>query len=283
MTAGEPTRATRREHGPHGRAGRNLPMAIAVGLGLGVMVIAGLFIRKELFLVITAVGVCLALWELSGALRQRGLAMPLIPVLIGSVAMLVAAYSAGAQALVVCFTLTNIGVLIWRISEGGEGALQDISAGVFATAYLPLLAGFVPLMLAESDGARRVLIFVLLTVCSDVGGYAVGVLFGRHPMAPSISPKKSWEGFAGSMVVGILGGCVALPLLFAVPWWGGLILGPLVVAAATLGDLAESLVKRDVGIKDMGAALPGHGGVLDRLDSLVMAAPVAWLGLFLLV
>ncbi len=283
MTEAEPTRASRRAQGPHGRAGRNLPMAILVGLGLGAMVIAGLFIRKEIFLIITAVGVSLALWELSGALRHRGMVMPLIPVLIGAVAMLVAAFSAGGQALVVCFMLTSLGVLIWRLSEGGQGALSDVLAGVFGTAYLPLLAGFVPLMLAEDDGAKRVLTFVLVTVCSDVGGYALGVLFGKHPMAPSVSPKKSWEGFAGSMLVGIVGACCALPLLFGVSWLGGVVLGPLVVAAATLGDLAESLLKRDVGIKDMGAVLPGHGGVLDRLDSLVMAAPVAWLGLYLLI
>ncbi|MGN6300265.1 MAG: phosphatidate cytidylyltransferase [Angustibacter sp.] len=276
------TRSAARASRTPPRAGRNLPAAVGVGVGLGVVVIASLFIRREAFIAVVVVAVCLAVWELSQALSQRHVHVPLPPVAVGAVAMLVAAYSAGGQALVVCFVLTAVGVLVWRSAETPHGALRDVAGGVFTAAYLPLLAGFVILMLAEDDGAWRVLTFMVVTVCSDVGGYALGVVAGRHPMAPSVSPKKSWEGFAGSVIACVVGGAVMMPLALDAPWWSGVALGAAVVATATVGDLAESMIKRDLGIKDMGSVLPGHGGVMDRLDSLLVTAPVAWLLLHLL-
>jgi phosphatidate cytidylyltransferase len=113
-------------------------------------------------------------------------------------------------------------------------------------------------------------------VLSDVGGYAFGVVFGKHPMAPSVSPKKSWEGFAGSVLTCVVGGAIAVPLLVHGPWWGGAVLGACAAVAATVGDLTESTIKRDLGIKDMSTILPGHGGAMDRLDSLLLVAPIAW-------
>lgn len=278
--------ATRREARAarsHGRAGRNLPAAVASGAGLGALVLAGLFLHKEVFVVVVAAAVCAVLWELTQALAQRALMVPLVPVLVGAVGMLVAAFSAGGQALAVCFVLTAVGVMVWRASEGSEGALKDVAAGLFVSAYAPLLAGFAMLMLALDDGPRRVLTYIIVTICSDIGGYAAGVLAGRHPMAPSVSPKKSWEGFAGSAVACVIAGAATVSLLLGGPWWGGCLLGVAVVLAATLGDLGESMLKRDLGIKDMGSLLPGHGGVADRLDSLLVAAPVAWLLLDILV
>ena len=118
--------------------------------------------------------------------------------------------------------------------------------------------------------------YVLVTVASDTGGYAVGVLRGRTPMAPSLSPKKSWEGFAGSVVTSAVVGALAVTLLLDGAWWAGAVVGAVAAAFATVGDLAESAIKRDLGIKDMGSILPGHGGVMDRLDSLVVTAPVCW-------
>jgi phosphatidate cytidylyltransferase len=276
------TRRAARAARSHGRAGRNLPAAVASGLGLGAIVIASLFVRKEAFVVVVAAAVCAVLWELAQALSHRGLTVPLVPVVVGAVGMLVAAFSAGGQALAVCFVLTAVGVVVWRASEGPHGALKDVAAGLFVSAYAPLLAGFAMLMLAADDGPSRVLTYVVVTVCSDIGGYAAGVLFGRHPMARSVSPKKSWEGFAGSAVACLVGGALMVGLLLDGPWWGGALVGVAVVLAATLGDLGESMVKRDLGIKDMGSLLPGHGGVADRLDSLLVAAPVAWLLLHLL-
>jgi phosphatidate cytidylyltransferase len=276
------TRLAARAARQHGRAGRNLPAAIGVGLALGVVVVAGLFIRREAFVAVVVVAVCLALWELTQALAARHVKVPLPPVVIGAVAMLVAGFTAGGQALAVCFVLTSIGVVVWRVSEGPEGALRDVAGGVFAAAYLPLLAGFVVLMLAEDDGAWRVFTFVVVTIASDIGGYALGVVAGRHPMAPSVSPKKSWEGFVGSAAACVVAGLVLVPLALDGPMWVGALLGAVVVLLATLGDLAESMIKRDLGIKDMGSVLPGHGGVMDRLDSLVVTAPAVWLILHVL-
>jgi phosphatidate cytidylyltransferase len=266
------TRATR----PPGRAGRNLPAAIAVGAVLGAVVLTSLLVRKEAFVGVVAVAVCLGLWELTQALAERHVAVPVVPVAVGAVGMLVAAYTAGSQALAVCFVLTAVGVVVWRTAEGPVGALRDVAGGIFAAAYLPLLAGFAILMLAEPDGELRVLTFVLVTAASDIGGYAAGVLTGRHPMAPSVSPKKSWEGFAGSAATCVVVGAAAVVLLLDGRWWVGAVVGVAAVLTATLGDLGESMIKRDLGIKDMGSVLPGHGGVLDRLDSLVMTAPVCW-------
>jgi phosphatidate cytidylyltransferase len=277
------TRREARAARAYGRAGRNLPAAVASGAGLGAVVLASLVIRKEAFVVVVAAAVCVVLWELTQALAERDLHVPLVPVLVGAIGMLVAAFSAGGQALAVCFVLTAVGVVVWRASEGPHGALRDVAAGLFVSAYAPLLAGFAMVMLAADDGPWRVLTFVIVTICSDIGGYAAGVLTGRHPMARSVSPKKSWEGFVGSVVACVVAGALTVTLMLDGPWWGGLLLGAAVVLAATLGDLGESMLKRDLGIKDMGSLLPGHGGVADRLDSLLVSAPVAWLLLHVLV
>lgn len=269
---------------PVSRAGRNLPAAITVGVILGALIIGCLFWRKELFLVLATSAITLGVWEIVVALRAKGVTVPLIPAVLGCVAQLVVAFLAGAQALAVTFLLAVALIVMWRGSEPVTGAAQDVAHGVLVTAYPALLGGFAMLMLAAPDGAWRTFTFVAVTVASDIGGYAVGVLAGRHPMAPSISPKKSWEGFAGSvafcMLVGVV--CVAFSPLQG-PWWAGLVLGALLAPAATLGDLAESAIKRDLGIKDMSSFLPGHGGMMDRLDSLVVAAPVSWLVLTVLV
>ena len=258
------------------RAGRNLPAAILVGTGLGGLVLGSLFIRKEVFLVLLVATLALGVWELRGGISHGHVAAPLLPALAGAVGMPVAAYAGGAQALIACFGLTLVAVLFWRVADGGPDVLRDVSGGVFVSAYVAFLGSFAALMLAEPDGPTRVFVFILLTVCSDVGGYAVGVLAGRHPMAPSISPKKSWEGATGSAVACMVGGAVSVPLALGGPWWAGVVAGLAVVVAATVGDLSESTIKRDLGIKDMGSILPGHGGIMDRLDSLLLVAPVVW-------
>ncbi len=277
MTDSTPPTVPELAAAPPSRAGRNLPVATAVGLGLLAVVFGTLFWRKEAFLVFTVVAVCAALWELAQALTRRDLHVPLVPLLVGAVGILVSAYYAGAEAQLVSFMLTVGGIVIWRVVDGsGPGALRDCVAGAFAAAYLPFLAGFVVLMLDAPQGGRRVLLFILLVVASDVGGYAAGVLLGRHPMAPRVSPKKTWEGFAGSLVLAIAVGAVGAHFGLGTGAWVGVVVAVGVVLAATLGDLTESMLKRDLGLKDMGTLLPGHGGVLDRLDSLVVAAPVAY-------
>jgi phosphatidate cytidylyltransferase len=258
------------------RAGRNLVAATAVGLVLAALVLGSLFVRKELFVGLVVVVVALAIWELAGALTAGGPRIPAPPIIVGSVVMLVAAYATGAHGLLVATALTVLVAFVWRMGAGSAGFVRDISAGVFTVLYVPLLAGFAMLMLRPDDGPERVLVFLIVTVCSDIGGYAVGVTLGRHPMAPTISPRKSWEGFAGSVTACAVGGGLTLVLLLDGQWWQGVLLGLATVCTATLGDLAESMIKRDLGIKDMGSLLPGHGGIMDRLDSLLPTAPVAY-------
>jgi phosphatidate cytidylyltransferase len=277
------TRAAARAASSPGRAGRNLPAAIGVGLVMGAAVIASLFVRKEAFVVLATLAIVVAVWELTEALAVRSIVVPLVPVAVGAVGMEIAAFATGGQALSVCFGLTCVGILVWRVAEGQDGALQDVAGGLLVSAYLPLLAGFAMLLLAPHDGPWREVTFIVLVIGSDTGGYAAGVLFGRHPMSPSVSPKKSWEGFAGSVIACVLLGVGTVVLFLDGSWWAGALTGLTAVAAATLGDLGESLIKRDLGIKDMGSLLPGHGGVLDRLDSLLFAAPVVWLMLHALV
>ncbi len=262
-------------------ARRNLPVAIGVGLALGLAVVLSLFLRREGFVVLTAIAVIVAIWEIANAFRARRIRIPLVPTVIGGVGMLASAYASGADALFVSFALTSTAILWWRVFEGGD-AVRDVTAGIFTAAYVPYLAGFAVLMLAAPDGVQRVMTFLIVTIASDVGGYLFGSFWGRHPLAPGISPHKSWEGVAGSALLAAVAGGVSVALLMGSPWWVGVLLGVAATAAATVGDLSESLLKRDLGMKDMGSLLPGHGGVMDRLDSLLPAAPVAYVLLLVL-
>jgi len=260
-----------------GRAGRNLPAAVAIGAVLGAIVLVTLFTVKATFLAYVGAVVALGLWELRQALLERGISLPLVPLAAGCAAMFTLAYWYGAQAALAATALTLVVLLAWRLPGGSGGYLRDVTASVFTLAYVPLLGVFVPLMLSMPNGAKRVLIFVVLAICSDIGGFVAGILIGRHPMAPAISPKKTWEGFGGSIAACLAAGAIMLPLLLHGHVWQGLILGAAAVAAATLGDLVESMIKRDLEIKDLGTVFPGHGGAMDRLDSLLVVAPVAWL------
>lgn len=263
---------------PGGRAGRNLPAAIGVGLVLGGLALLTLLTVKATFLLYMGAAVAIALRELDTAMRTRDIKLPVIPVVLGGAAMLTSAYWAGSMGTTASFSLTVLGVLGWRLARGTAGYVRDVTAGIFAAAYIPLLASAVSAMLAaHGNGGRRVLVFIIVTVCSDIGGYAAGITLGKHKLAPSISPKKTWEGLAGSAVACLAAGAITLPTMLHGHPWQGLILGIAIVAAAILGDLVESMIKRDLDIKDMGSVLPGHGGILDRIDSLLVAAPVAWL------
>jgi phosphatidate cytidylyltransferase len=265
------------------RAGRNLPAAIGVGAGLGAMVVVSLFLFKDVFVAVVVLALGVGLWELARALGTAGIKVPFLPVLTGGTLMLVGAYYGGMETAAVAMALTVIGTLVWRLSDGADGFVRDASAGVFCLSYLHLMGVFVMLMLVETDGPWRIVAFIVATVASDIGGYTAGVFLGKHPMAPTISPKKSWEGFSGSLVFGIAAGIATVTLALDGDWWVGVLLGIAGVVMATLGDLSESLIKRDLGIKDMGDLLPGHGGIMDRLDSLIAVAPVAWLILHYLV
>lgn len=279
-TDGEPGSGSQPGNSPEprpARAGRNLPAALAVGLALGAIALLTLFTIKALFLVVVGVAVALALWELTRALGSRDIRLPLVPVVVGGSVMITLAYWRGERPLLAALGITVIAVMSWRLPGASAGYLRDVTAGLFALAYLPLMASFVALMLAPPDGSRRTVVFLVLVVCSDVGGYAAGSLLGRHLLVPKISPKKTWEGSAGSALACVVAGAIMLPTVLHAPAWQGVLLGAAAVTTATLGDLSESMIKRDLEIKDMGAVLPGHGGALDRIDAMLVSAPVIWL------
>ncbi|MFJ6836556.1 phosphatidate cytidylyltransferase [Streptomyces sp. NPDC091209] len=279
-TAPEPAPAPQKKS-----AGRDLGAAIGVGVGLGAVIVASLFVVKAVFVGVIAVAVVVGLWELTSRLEERkGIKAPLVPLALGGAAMVVSGYVRGAEGAWVAMALTALAVLVWRMTEPPEGYLKDVTAGVFAAFYVPFLATFVAMMLTADDGPRRVLTFLLLTVVSDTGAYAVGWRFGKHKLAPRISPGKTREGLIGAVSFAMVAGALCMQFLIDDgTWWQGLILGLAVAASATLGDLGESMIKRDLGIKDMGTLLPGHGGIMDRLDSLLPTAPVVWLLLVLFV
>lgn len=269
--------------GSPSRAGRNLPVAIGTGVALGVVAAGSLIIHPVAFLLVVCVAAVVAVWEMRQALSEGGLFAPFVPVAVGAVSLVVAGYLRGAEAMVFAATLTVLAIIIWRVADGVTGALRDIGAGALVLLYPCFLIGFAALMLSEPEGRWRIFVFILITVFSDIGGYAVGVLFGKHPMAPRLSPKKSWEGMAGSVATCALVGGIAVPLCFATgQWWEGALLGALIAPVATIGDLIESSLKRNLGIKDMSTILPGHGGLMDRLDSLVLVVPLAWFALRLI-
>jgi phosphatidate cytidylyltransferase len=260
-----------------GRAGRDMVAAIGVGLGLGAVLLVSLLVWRPAFLLVLTAAVLVSVVELSQALGKGGHRAALPPLVVGSLAIVALAWSRGPTGLVVGFLLTVFAVLLWRLGDGPVGYLRDASAAVFVALYIPLLAGFAALLLVPDDGVARVLTFIGTVVCSDVGGFAAGVLAGRHPLAKSVSPKKSWEGLGGSVAACVLIGTLLVTLTFHGPWWGGVLFGVAMALTATLGDLGESLIKRDLGIKDMGDLLPGHGGLMDRMDSLLPSAAVAYL------
>ncbi|HYG92849.1 MAG TPA: phosphatidate cytidylyltransferase [Nocardioides sp.] len=270
----------------HGRAGRDLKAAVASAVFLLGAVGASLYFWKPAFMVIVALAVVVAVWELRKGLLARDIDLPEQPLMVGGVVMVVVAYVWGAEALVTATAVTALVVMLWLLRRGIDGYVKNATASVFTLVYLPFLGSFVALMLAEGgldggglddDGVLGIITFILVTIASDIGGYVAGVLFGKHPMAPVISPKKSWEGFAGSLLATVGAGWALVVLVLEGDWWIGITLGLIAVVMATLGDLCESVIKRDLGIKDMSQVIPGHGGLMDRLDSLLATIAPIWL------
>lgn len=270
------------EEKKQGRAGRDLPAALAVGFGLGGGIIAILLFAPHVWYGLVSVSFGVATWEVTKRFRDAGYQVALWPLLIGGQAIIWSSWPYGQTGVLVAFASTVLVLMVWLLLAQGithapENYLRNLAASVLVLAWLPLLASFGVHLVTQEDGAARVATLMVVVVCSDVGGYAAGVLFGKHPMAPAISPKKSWEGLAGSVLVGTIGAVCCLAFLLGGDWWIGLILGPVLVVCATLGDLVESQIKRDMGIKDMGSLLPGHGGIMDRLDSLLPSALIVWI------
>ncbi len=264
------------------RAGRNLPAALAVGFGLGVSLILILLFVPKVFIAVAGTAVGVATWEVAKRLREADVLVPRIPLIVGGQAVFWLGWPCGASGVAGAFAATALVCMVWRLFDHGlrtapRNFLRDTAIAIFTLAWIPLLASFATLLLLEPDGNLRVLTFMILVVCSDVGGYVAGVLFGKHPMVPSISPKKSWEGFCGSLLFSVIGGLLTVTLLLQANSMIGVVLGVGLVLVATVGDLIESQIKRELGIKDMGTLLPGHGGIMDRLDSMLPSAFVSWL------
>jgi len=276
----------------YGRAGRDLRKAVASGVVLLAAIAASLFFWKTAFMLIVAAAVVVAVWELHKGLLAKDIDIPEQPLMLGGVVMVVVAYFWSADALVTATAVTALVIMLWLLRRGIDGYVKNATASVFTLVYVPFLGSFVALMLAEggtggggldNEGVQGIITFVLVTIASDIGGYIAGVLFGKHPMAPVISPKKSWEGFVGSVVFCVVVGWALVVYLLDGDWWVGVVLGLIAVVMATLGDLCESVIKRDLGIKDMSQVIPGHGGLMDRLDSLLATIAPIWLLLHYLV
>lgn len=269
------------------KAGRNLPAAVAVSLLLGGMVIGTLIFAPRGWVVILSVAMAIATHEVVKRLREAGYSIPLIPLLVGGQAMIWLTWPFGAAGALGGYGGTVLVCLIWRLlSQGLQSQpvnyLRDVAVTIFLATWIPLFAAFGALLVYPDDGGARVFAFMVTVAFSDIGGYAAGVLFGKHRMVPAISPKKSWEGLAGSLVCGTLAAVLAVAFLMHKPWWVGVPLGIMLVVTATLGDLVESQFKRDLGIKDMGTLLPGHGGLMDRIDGALPSAVATWIVLSLL-
>lgn len=271
------------------RAGRNLPAAITTGVVLGSVVVGTVLWWHWGFVLLMALALGAGAVELHRAMARLGMHSAVVPICAGTAVMVIGAFAASTMDLplqpntflVVALGMTAALSMLWRLPGGSTGFVRDAAASLLTIGYLPLLGCFVPLMMGDEQGGRRIITWLACVVASDTGGYAVGVLFGRHPMAPRISPKKSWEGMAGSVVTAAAVGAWVVSWLLGLPTWNGVVLGVVLACFGTAGDLIESMIKRDAGIKDMSNFLPGHGGVMDRLDSLLFSAPAAWLVLSL--
>lgn len=258
------------------RGGRDLRSAALVGVGLLVVALVGLIWIPWLVVALIVVLLVGGVSEIAAAVRGIGLDVPRPPLWLAAVALPLAAWAGGVPALFVAVLASLVVVCLWTAATRRRPTGQFMLAGVFVVLWAPFLLSFGVALFGRPDGPLLVVCLLLMVVSNDTFGYAVGYRLGRTPIAPRISPKKSWEGLAGSLAGSVLVGVVAVPLLVGRPWWVGVLLAVLTVAAATCGDFSESMVKRELGIKDMSSLLPGHGGIMDRLDSLVFAAPVAY-------
>ncbi|MGZ5390981.1 MAG: phosphatidate cytidylyltransferase [Mycobacterium sp.] len=269
------------------RAGRDLPAAIGVGVVLGAIAIGVLLFAPIGWLPMLAVAIPIATYEVVRRLGEAGYALPVIPLLVGGQAMIWLSWPYGVAGTLGAYGGTVVVCMVWRLVGQGlreqpVNYLRDISATVLLATWVPLFASFTALLIFQEDGGVRTFTVIVTVVFADIGGYVAGVLFGKHLMAPAISPKKSWEGLGGSLLFGVVAAVLSVVFLLDKPWWVGIPLGLMLVITGVLGDLVESQVKRDLGIKDMGTLLPGHGGVMDRIDAMLPSAVAGWIVLTLL-
>lgn len=258
------------------RAGRKLIPSIGVGIAILTLVIGSLsFFDRVLFLALALAFVYRGIWEMDRALSRANISI-CNSLYLSATIIFLAAWFEGIAGIAVSTAITIPFTLVAILTRGPKDFVRNAFASIFTLAYIPFLASFLLVMAKEEDGLRRIMTLVALVACNDTFGYIFGVLLGKHRIAPAISPKKSWEGLVGSILFTGLGGSLMLSTYFDQPWWVGALVGLGAVVTATSGDFIESAIKRDLDLKDMGALLPGHGGVLDRLDSVLLTSPFVW-------
>lgn len=269
---------------PKRGAGRNLPVAIASAVVLLAWIFGTLLWWQWGFVIFLMAAVVVGTYEVTRALGKLGMHAVFTPIAVGAPLVFAASYWLardghqldGVAAILAGLALMIVACLVGRLRGPVRGFAKDAAASVFTVGYLPLLLSTLTLLLAQRDGNLRVIYFFILLACSDTGAYAFGSFFGKHKMAPHISPGKTWEGLAGGVVLSMAVGSLLGVKMLGAQWWAGILIGLLLALAGATGDLVESMIKRDTGLKDMGRIVPGHGGAMDRLDSLLVAAPFAW-------
>jgi phosphatidate cytidylyltransferase len=261
------------------KAGRKLLPSIVVGLSLVALIWLTLAYIPFTFTVLVVIAISLGIREITRAFAVAGIRISDTALIAATIGLVYATWFDGTEGLVLATAIALPVLLILRLRKGPHEFVKSATATTFTLAYLPFLAGFLILLARPEDGLARVMTFVVLVGCNDTFGYLVGVMTGRHPLVPSISPKKSWEGLVGSIIFTSIGGALSFHYILDLQWWIGALVALMIVFTATSGDLIESAMKRDLSLKDMGSLLPGHGGMLDRLDSVLISAPALYLAL----
>ena len=272
---------------PAETGGRSLKKSVTVGLLLGAVFLASILILPQAFMVLAAVAAGSGAWELCTALRIKGWHVPRIPITIGSIVLMPVTYFMGSRGQWLGALIIVASVILWRVAQLSwdpaarnrtfRQTVSDFGASAFVVIYLPLMTSFAVLLLHhEKHGQGWVVTYITTVSMIDTFGYLVGRKLGKHKIAPGVSPKKSLEGLLASVVAGSVVAIIG-SLILGRSIWFGLIFAAAMLIAAVFGDLAESLIKRDLGVKDMSSWLPGHGGVMDRLDSILPATLIAYL------
>ena len=270
------------------KTSRSLSQSVIFGLILGFTFLGSVLFIKELFVALIALACAAGAWELSTALRQKNWYVPRIPVTVGSALVMPLAYIGGELWQWLGVLAIVAALMLWRgvqlvlshasFKRSFSEILRDFSAAAFVVIYLPLTMSFAALLIREPahdeivDGKFWIITVVVTVILIDSSAYLFGRKLGKHPMLPKVSPKKSWEGFGISVLFALASAIGLTVWLLELPSWFGALIAGVVLLSAVLGDFAESLIKRDLGVKDMSSWIPGHGGVMDRLDSMLPSA-----------
>jgi len=259
------------------RAGRKLFTSLFIALVLLAIIFTSMALLPVAFALVVALAFAISIHELVGAYRGSGIYPPGPLLIISGLSLYAAAWWWGSEGVLTALPVVAIINLIWLLKKGPSEYASRASASLLTLLYLGLLPSFIFLLARDSDGFALISVLVILVGVNDTFAYIAGVLLGRHKMAPLLSPKKSWEGFLGGLIATAVASAAAFHYLLERAWWVGALMGVVGVLAATFGDLIESALKRDFGVKDMSSFLPGHGGMLDRLDSATVTAPALWI------